>query len=112
MTSGSGHSNMLTDKTGSDLWRLVRKGVAPAFNPQNIRSVSCAAGSSALSDAHVLSIFSFELKSIPQTSRVICAGKASPMCSKQSTSSWQRSRRGVQRKLWTWMTLHRGFQWR
>ena len=41
MTSDSGHSNLLTDKTGSDLWRLVRKGVAPAFNPQNIRSVSC-----------------------------------------------------------------------
>ena len=53
MTSDSGHSNLLTDKTGSDLWRLVRKGVAPAFNPQNIRSVSCSAEASALLDAHM-----------------------------------------------------------
>lgn len=37
MTSDSGHPNLLTAKTGDPLWRLVRKGVAPAFNPQNIR---------------------------------------------------------------------------
>ena len=48
MTSGSGHPNLLTAKTGDHLWRLVRKGVAPAFNPQNIRSVSCPAEASAL----------------------------------------------------------------
>ena len=37
MTSDSGQPNLLTAKTGDPLWRLVRKGVAPAFNPQNIR---------------------------------------------------------------------------
>ena len=35
--SDSGSPSLLTDKTGSELWRLVRKGIAPAFNPQNIR---------------------------------------------------------------------------
>lgn len=40
LTSDSGHPNLLTAKTGDPLWRLVRKGVAPAFNPQNIRSES------------------------------------------------------------------------
>ncbi len=37
VTSGRGEASLLTAKTGSELWRLVRKGVAPAFNPQNIR---------------------------------------------------------------------------
>ena len=50
MTSDSGHPNLLTAKTGDHLWRLVRKGVAPAFNPQNIRSVNCPAEASALPD--------------------------------------------------------------
>ena len=35
--SDSGSPSLLTDKTGSELWRIVRKGIAPAFNPQNIR---------------------------------------------------------------------------
>lgn len=38
VTSYVGEPNMLSAKTGDPLWRLVRKGVAPAFNPQNIRS--------------------------------------------------------------------------
>lgn len=47
VTSDSGHPNLLTAKTGDHLWRLVRKGVAPAFNPQNIRSASRVAQVSA-----------------------------------------------------------------
>ena len=42
LTSDSGHPNLFTAKTGDPQWRLVRKGVAPAFNPQNIRFVSHA----------------------------------------------------------------------
>ncbi|EIE22263.1 cytochrome P450 [Coccomyxa subellipsoidea C-169] len=37
VTSNAGEPNMLSAKTGDPYWRLVRKGVAPAFNPQNIR---------------------------------------------------------------------------
>ena len=35
--SDCGSPSLLTGKTGSELWRLVRKGIAPSFNPQNIR---------------------------------------------------------------------------
>ncbi|KAK9915327.1 hypothetical protein WJX75_007673 [Coccomyxa subellipsoidea] len=37
VTSNAGEPNLLSAKTGDPYWRLVRKGVAPAFNPQNIR---------------------------------------------------------------------------
>ncbi|CAL8468775.1 g8316 [Coccomyxa elongata] len=37
LTSNVGEPNLLTAKTGDQYWRLVRKGVAAAFNPQNIR---------------------------------------------------------------------------
>ena len=39
LTSNVGEPNLLTAKTGDQYWRLVRKGVAAAFNPQNIRCV-------------------------------------------------------------------------
>jgi cytochrome P450 len=39
VTSPVGLPSMLSAKTGDPVWRLVRKGVAPAFNPQNIRQV-------------------------------------------------------------------------
>ncbi|KAK9901112.1 hypothetical protein WJX75_006543 [Coccomyxa subellipsoidea] len=37
LTSNAGEPNLLSAKTGDPYWRLVRKGVAPAFNPQKIR---------------------------------------------------------------------------
>ncbi len=37
VTSDAGVPNLLSNKTGDPSWRLVRKGIAPAFNPQNIR---------------------------------------------------------------------------
>lgn len=39
LTSNVGEPNLLTAKTGDQYWRLVRKGVAAAFNPQNMRFV-------------------------------------------------------------------------
>lgn len=38
MMSDAGHPDLVTSYT-DESWRLVRKGVAPAFSPHNIRSV-------------------------------------------------------------------------
>ena len=38
MLSDSGHQSILTGPTASAGWKSVRKGVMPAFSPQNIRS--------------------------------------------------------------------------
>ena len=37
MMSEKGHPDLVTSLT-DESWRLVRKGVAPAFSPHNIRS--------------------------------------------------------------------------
>ena len=37
MMSDTGHPDLVSSSTDEN-WRLVRKGVAPAFSPHNIRS--------------------------------------------------------------------------
>lgn len=37
MFGDKGHPSILTAQTRSHSWRLVRKGVMPAFSPNNIR---------------------------------------------------------------------------
>jgi hypothetical protein len=44
LTSPDGRlPNLLGHQTHTGHWRLVRKGVAPAFNPKNIRWATCIA---------------------------------------------------------------------
>ena len=35
--------NMFSEKSGDPMWKLVRKGTAPAFAPQNMRSAKLSA---------------------------------------------------------------------
>lgn len=35
---GKGEMNVFNEKSGDPMWKLVRKGVAPAFAAQNLRS--------------------------------------------------------------------------
>ena len=35
--------NMFSEKSGDPRWKLVRKGTAPAFAPQNMRSAKLSA---------------------------------------------------------------------
>ena len=35
-----GHRTMFSADTNSPYWRLIRKGTAPAFRPENIRRVA------------------------------------------------------------------------
>ncbi len=39
MFGDKGHKSILTGQTSSQSWRLVRKGVMPAFSPNNIRQL-------------------------------------------------------------------------
>ena len=40
MLSDMGHQSILSGPTASAGWKSVRKGVMPAFSPQNIRSAA------------------------------------------------------------------------
>ncbi len=39
---GRSEMNVFNEKSGNPMWKLVRKGTAPAFAPQNLRSARMA----------------------------------------------------------------------